>query len=523
MSGHSHDIAHETVRAEAAGLLRSINNQTLIDSPFTENTSLDITVQAVVDGIVRGEIERRKAGDKTSNADPQPSDRPRSNTNHSQRNIFDDKQMPVRATRSDEANAHDRKTDYETLVLLYPPIVQDEIDFKHVLQQLPTIAEIKAAQRQDAGLQALIAFLEDKTLPTDNEQARRLVLTSEQFMLDPEGLLLHLYTNRRKKTSEVEKCHVQIVVPNVYVLNFLKAFHDDLIHAGKNKLFLSLRNHYFWDKMYQSCAECVKFCSSCLKCKETTIHTNVPTKNLEIISECFSSICIDTVGPLTLTNDHYRYALTVQCEASRFLLIFPIKTHDAQTIVNILFHQVFCVFGFPKSLKSDRAQSFLADITKTLFDSFQIKHLRSSSYHPKSQSRLERIHRVLGASLRQYPKANQRWNEFLQPIAYGLNGTPRAELAGYSPAELVFNRQFLPPMMQAQTSETQSHNVHVFRRYFAEKFNVMQNAARDAQEEIQLATKTRLDAKPMVNFKVGQSVLLFSPMIHQSLSSKLTP
>ena len=46
--------------------------------------------------------------------------------------------------------------------------------------------------------------------------------------------------------------------------------------------------------------------------------------------------------------------------------------------------------------------------------------------------------------------------------------------------------------MQAQTNATQSHNIQVFRRNFAEKFKVMQNAAKDAQEEIQLATKARL-------------------------------
>ena len=47
-------------------------------------------------------------------------------------------------------------------------------------------------------------------------------------------------------------------------------------------------------------------------------------------------------------------------------------------------------------------------------------------------------------------------------------------------------------MMQARTNATQSHNIQVFRRNFVEKFEVMQNAARDAQEEIQLAKKTRL-------------------------------
>lgn len=273
------------------------------------------------------------------------------------------------------------------------------------------------------------------------------MLLSEQYHLDDKCILFHHYTNRRRKTNVAEKHIIQIVIPACFVQRFLKAFHDDQIHASKNKLFLSLKLKYYWNQQYQSCAQYVKTCKSCQMRKHTTIHTSVPTKPLEIYTQPFSSITIDTVGPLTPTPNGHRYILSVQCDATRYVLLFPIKDQTAQTIADTLFSSVFCVFGFPVTCHSDRANSFFSQLTQLLFKLCGIKHIASSSYHPQSQSRLQGVHKPLMAALRMYPNCQQSWDIFVSPIQHALNASPREEVAIYSPAELLFGRKFAPPAL----------------------------------------------------------------------------
>ena len=215
-------------------------------------------------------------------------------------------------------------------------------------------------------------------------------------MLNGEGLLLHFCTNRRSKHSSLEKFHVQVVIPEIFKKQFLIAYHEDSIHACKNKLFCQLREDYYFDKMFQKCENHVKQCHECQTAKDIPIHTHVESTPLPTAGIPFSDLTFDTVGPLALTEDGYRYILSVQCNNTQYVLLFSIRNQDAKTIVDILYHRVFCIFSFPSVIRSDRGSPMMADVTKALFNSFGIKHVLSSSFTSKSQSRLERLHKLLG-------------------------------------------------------------------------------------------------------------------------------
>ena len=333
----------------------------------------------------------------------------------------------------------------QNLLLLYPPSMA-ELDSQHVIQQLPSLQEIQDAQRQDGSLKPLIAYLESQELPAADEQARKIIFRCEQFMLNGDGLLLHFYTNRRSKHSSMEKFHVQVVIPEIFEKQFLIAFHDESIHAGKNKLFCQLREDYYFDKMFQKCENHVKHCHECQTAKDITIHTHVQSTPLPIAGIPFTDLTFDTVGPLSISEDAHRYILSVQCNNTRYVLLFPIRNQDAKTIVDILYHRVFCIFSFPSVIRSDRGSPMMADVTKALFNTFGIKHVVSSPYTPHAQGRLERLHKLLGATLRLYPEnERQRWPDLLSSINYGMNCAPRQELANFSPAELLLWSEISAP------------------------------------------------------------------------------
>ena len=86
----------------------------------------------------------------------------------------------------------------ETINLLFPPEFSD-LNERFRVKHLPSIENILIAQRNDAALKPIIAFLEHGSLPDDTAAARKIIFQSEQYILSSDGLLLHIYSNRRSK------------------------------------------------------------------------------------------------------------------------------------------------------------------------------------------------------------------------------------------------------------------------------------------------------------------------------------
>ena len=422
-------------------------------------------------------------------------------------------------------NENNRINFDDAINLLFPPKFSG-LNEKFRVKHLPSIEDILTGQRTDVALQPIIAFLEHGSLPDDTAAARKIIFQSEQYILSSDGLLLHIYSNRRAKATTILKQHVQITIPAQYTQTVIYAFHDDILHSGVNKLFLQIRADFFWNSLYRDCEEYVKTCHNCQLARNISIHTKVPTKSLDRASQPMESITIDHVGPLShILQTNHRYILTIQCDFSRFLWAFPVQSQDGKTLVNLLF-QLFCQYGFPKYLHSDNGSAFTADVTKSFFQTYSITHFRSSFHNPKSQARLERSHKTIGAILRMYPDSVHNWPDFLSPIRFGLNTTPRTELANFTPAELFFGRKFQPIAtlhLRNQQALSRNPNYTAYMEQLNLKLKVITDTVKVAEKICQDANKSRLDKRtPITTFHQGQKVLYFQ-LPAQGTCSKLSP
>ena len=61
---------------------------------------------------------------------------------------------------------------------------------------------------------------------------------------------------------------------------------------------------------------------------------------------------------------------------------------------------VFSRFGFLREILSDCGSEFTSKLMKIFMDEFQIKHLRTSPYHPASNGSCERFNGTLKSMLR---------------------------------------------------------------------------------------------------------------------------
>ena len=112
-----------------------------------------------------------------------------------------------------------------------------------------------------------------------------------------------------------------------------------------------------------------------------------------------------------------------------------------------------------------------------------------------------------------YPDSAHNWPDFLSPICFGLNTTPRTELANFTPAELFFGRKFQPiATLHLRNQQALSRNPN-YTAYMAQlnlKLKVITDTVKVAEKICQDANKSRLDNRtPLTTFYKGQKVLYF--------------
>ena len=89
------------------------------------------------------------------------------------------------------------------------------------------------------------------------------------------------------------------------------------------------------------------------------------------------------------------------------------KRIDAQTVAEALM-EVFSNTGISAELLHDQGQVFMSKITTTLCGLLNIKQLKTTAYHPQTNSILERWHGCLKNMLRKQEKGPREWDRLLK-------------------------------------------------------------------------------------------------------------
>ena len=125
---------------------------------------------------------------------------------------------------------------------------------------------VQQLQRQSPDFIPIFDYLEQGILPDDDKAARKLVFEAEHFVIK-DGILYHIFHPRTKRLHEVKPIIQQLCVPNVLREELLKAYHDNNAHVGRERLYDTLKQKYYFPYMYTSVIEYVSSCHICQRTK----------------------------------------------------------------------------------------------------------------------------------------------------------------------------------------------------------------------------------------------------------------
>jgi len=377
---------------------------------------------------------------------------------------------------------------------------------------ISAVDDLQQLQSECPDISRIITYLRTGELPLDVKLARQTVFEAENYFFQ-NGLLYHKFTHKNKHRAKAQPIMEQLVVPSGLRVKIMYQYHDQIGHPNHERTYATIKDKYYWSKMYTEIKTYCKHCETCGAIRKETHSKKAPLKNVEV-KNIFDIWGFDVVGPIPKSKEGYCYVLVAVEHLTKWCEIMPLKTQTAPEIAEQLFQHVFCRFGPPRAILSDRAKNLTGAVVQRLANLFRVKRLRTSSYHPMSNGQVESLNRSIWKGLRTYCKDQDNWPDYLQPIALSYRATVSAYSTKYSPYQLIYGRpidlpfdhELLEEKTEGKTSADQ------YMRSLEERVRMIREAAALNIAEAQEKSKRIYDKKSVTrNFEIGQNCWLYVP------------
>ena len=253
--------------------------------------------------------------------------------------------------------------------------------------------DLQKLQYESNDLRQIIDWLKDGILPDVDKDARRVILQAENYQI-VNGILYHLYFPRNKPLDIIKPVIQQLCVPEVLRGELFVAYHDNNGHIGRDRLYETLKQKYYFREMYVSVHEYVSTCAECQKTKTSPHRKKAPLSTLPI-GPPFSRIHVDHIRPSPVSPDGYCHLLVVIDATTLWTEAFPVKSTTAEETADVLYREIICRFGAPQTVLSDQGTAFKNRLLTLLCKLLRIKHIYSSPFHPEGNAKVERANRTI--------------------------------------------------------------------------------------------------------------------------------
>ncbi|GFX70725.1 retrovirus-related Pol polyprotein from transposon opus [Trichonephila clavipes] len=136
-------------------------------------------------------------------------------------------------------------------------------------------------------------------------------------------------------------------------------------------------------------------------CKRSKIHrhTKAPISTFALPEARFSQIHADFICLFSPSNGQ-SYCLTVVDRFTRWMEVIPTADMTAETVCRALLSVWIPRFGCPAIITTDQGTNFESSLFRELSNLLGTNRIRCCTYHPKSNSLVERLHRHLKSAIK---------------------------------------------------------------------------------------------------------------------------
>ena len=137
---------------------------------------------------------------------------------------------------------------------------------------------------------------------------------------------------------------------------------------------------FYWPTLFREAVTTVKACDSCQRQGTIGRRDEMPQQGI-LVCEIFDIWGIDFMGPFKNSGGNL-YILVAIDYVSKWVEEKALPTNNANVVISFL-KSLFCRFGVPRALISDRGTHFANHQMEKILKRYGVWHRFSTSYHPK--------------------------------------------------------------------------------------------------------------------------------------------
>jgi hypothetical protein len=213
-------------------------------------------------------------------------------------------------------------------------------------------------------------------------------------------------------------------------------------HSGVQSTYIILKKQFCWKGHKQDVDTFIKQCQVCQQAKHELAHPAGRLQPLPIPQGAWQDITMDFIEGLP-KSEGYDTILVVVDRFSKYAHFIPLHHPFTATIVaHAIFDTVVKLHGLPKSIVSDKDKVFTGHFWTELLKLMGITLNLTTTYHPQTDGKSERVNQCLEMFLRcaayQTPRKWTKWlaqAELWYNTSYhsSLQCSPFKALYGYDP------------------------------------------------------------------------------------------
>ena len=303
-------------------------------------------------------------------------------------------------------------------------------------------------------------------------------------------------------------------IPFIARVDLVQQLHCDYGHPGTEGTLNLLKSRGWWPGRAKNVKEWI---AGCIVCQKTSGKKETHSQLMPFAMTLpFRRWGLDFIGRLPTTQNGNNWIITARDYGTRWCIAKAVKDATAKTVAEFIYEEIVVNYGAPDELLTDRGKNFLAEGVSEYLKLIGTSHLKTSSYHPRTNGLVENFNGTLGKMITKFIEAHEvnrsRWDKFLPQALFACR-IQASRTTGSSPFQLTYG---VSPKLPSDSSRPiiafdsmKDEELENWRIMAAEKMRLDRQEARKRLEEGQKKAKERHDSniKPL-NLQVNDLVLL---------------
>ena len=289
-------------------------------------------------------------------------------------------------------------------------------------------------------------------------------------------------------------------------------------HSGVNKTYKRVKLKWYWPGMSSQIRNLVRKCEICQAAKNSKPNRKEYQQRL-FAGRPWQVLSVDLVGPFCKTPRGNTMILVISDHFTRWRDAIAIRDGTTAAVAEALERQVFCYFGIPERIHSDKGAAFESSMMRELCKVWGVAKSRTTPWHPEGNGVVERGNKDLGNALRTFllTRDESDWDLLLPHLTRAVRSVPHS-MTGETANYMMFGRELsLPEDLLAEPNLPLSSR----EDYVGDLIDRLQAAhdfVRSKQEEIRAEDQ---QAPPL--FSAGDYVWLKAKRHPKGTTPKLQP